>query len=82
MHCCPFLRWIKFYSDCFRQVFFIWGTKKWSLVALDKWSSYTVTTVWELTWTNSALVVLGECSSYRDGRLSSFDCINIPFICL
>ena len=23
-----FLRWIKFCSGCFRQLFFIWGTKK------------------------------------------------------
>ena len=30
------------FSGCFRQAFFIWETKKWSLVALDRWSSYTV----------------------------------------
>ena len=23
----PFLRWVKFCSDCYRQVFFIWETK-------------------------------------------------------
>ena len=28
MHCFPFLCWIKFFSGCFRQVFFIWGAKK------------------------------------------------------
>ena len=26
--CFPFLRWVKFFSGCFRQVFFIWETKK------------------------------------------------------
>ena len=30
--------------------------------------------VWELTWADSALVVLDEWSSYRVGRLSRFDC--------
>ena len=32
MHSClmffPFLRWLTFCSGCFRQVFFIWGTKE------------------------------------------------------
>ena len=48
--------------------FFIWGTKKWFLVALDRWSSYTVTLVWELALADSALVVSDEWSSYRGGR--------------
>ena len=75
MNCYPFLRWIKFCSGCSRQVFFNLGDKKrWSLVALDKWSSYTVTVVWELAWADSALVVLDEWSSYGGGRLSRFDC--------
>ena len=53
------------------------GQKKWLLVALDKWSSYAVTIVWELAWVASALVVLDQGSSYRAGRLSRFDCTNI-----
>ena len=69
-----FLRWIKFYSGCFRQVFFIWGTKKWSLVTLDGWSSYTVMNAWEFAWVDSALVVLDEWLSYGGSYLSSFDC--------
>ena len=32
------------------KVFFIWETKKWSLVTLDRMSSYTVTIVWEFAW--------------------------------
>ena len=27
------------------ELFFFWETKKWSLVALDRWLSYTVTIV-------------------------------------
>ena len=60
MHSFPFFRWIKFYSGSYRQIFFIWGTKKWLLVALGRWLSYTVMIVWELAWVESALVVLGE----------------------
>ena len=57
--CFPFLRWVKFCSGHFRQVFFSFRRqKKWSLVALDKCSSYTVTIVWEFAWADSALVVL------------------------
>ena len=41
--------------------------KKWSLIALKGWSTYTVTTVWEIAWADSVLVVLDECSSYRGG---------------
>ena len=48
--------------------------KKRSLVALDRWLSYTVTVVQEIGWVDSALVVLGERSSYRGGRLNRFDC--------
>ena len=59
------------------RVFFHWGTKKWSLVALDRWSFYTVTIVWELAWTGLALVVLDKWSSYRGGRGSRFDCIYL-----
>ena len=54
--------------------FFSFGRqKKWSLVVLDRWSSYTVTIVWELAWADSALVAIDECSSYRGGRLSRFN---------
>ena len=38
--------------------FSFWGQKRWSLLALDRWSSYTVMIVWELAWADSALVVL------------------------
>ena len=41
------------------RFFFICGEKKvvagW--VALDRWSFYTVTIVWEMAWVDSALVV-------------------------
>ena len=49
--------------------------KKWSLVALDRWSSYTVTIVWEFARADSVLVVLDEWSFCRGGRLNRFDCI-------
>ena len=41
------------------------------------WSFYTVTNVWKLAWADSALVVLGEWSSYRGGRLNRFDCNSV-----
>ena len=41
----------RFFFDFMRQ-------KKWLLVALDRWLSYTVTIVWEFAWADSALVVL------------------------
>ena len=44
---------------------------------LDRWSSYTVRIVWEFAWAGSVLVVLGEWSSYRNGRLNRSDCMNI-----
>ena len=44
--------------------------KKWLLVVLDRWSSNTVTIVWEFAWADSALVVLDKWSSYRGGRLN------------
>ena len=50
--------------------------KKRSLVALDRWSSYAITTVWESAWVDSALVVLDEWSSYRGGRSNRFDCVS------
>ena len=73
--CFPFLHWVKFCKGCFRQGFFSFGKqKKWLLVALDRWSSYTVTIVWEFAWADSALVVVDEWSSYRGGCLSRFNC--------
>ena len=73
--CFLFLRWVIFCSGCFRQVLFSFGRqKKWSLVALDRWSSYTVTIVWEFAGVDSALVVLDEWSSYGGGCLNRFDC--------
>ena len=38
--------------------FLFWRRKKWSLVALDRWLSYTVTIVREFAWADSELVVL------------------------
>ena len=64
-------------SGRFRQFFFsFWRQKKWSLVALDRWLSYTVTIAWELAWADSTLAVFDEWSSYRGGRLSRFDCTS------
>ena len=51
-------------------------TKKWLLVALDKWPCYTVATVWKWTWADSGFVVLEEWLCYRGGPLSRFDCTN------
>ena len=54
--------------------FFLFGEqRKWLLVALGRWSSYTVKIVWEFAWADSALVVLDKWPSYRGGHLSSFD---------
>ena len=41
---------------------------------LDRWSSYTVTIVWEFAWADSGLVVFDEWLSYRGGCLNRFDC--------
>ena len=76
--CFPFICQAKFCSGCFRQVFFsLVRPKKQSLIALDRWSSYTVMIVWELAWVDSALVILDQWSFYRGGRLNRFDCIKI-----
>ena len=40
-----------------------------------RWSSYTVTIIWELAWADIALVILDKWTSYRGGRLTRFDCI-------
>ena len=74
MHCC-LLHWVKFCNGCFRQFFFSFGRqKKWLLVVIGRWSSYTITIVWEFAWADSALVVLDVWSSYRCDRLNRFDC--------
>ena len=78
--CFPFLCWIKFCNGCFRQLdrFFLFvRQKKWLLVTLDRWSSYTVMTVWVFALADSAFVILDEWSSYGGGRLGRFDCIFI-----
>ena len=54
----------------------------WPLVALDRWSFYTVTNGWELAWVDSALVVLDKWSSYRGGCISWFDCIVLNKSCV
>ena len=73
MHCFLFFRWIKMRGVRFRPFFFIWQTKKRSLVALEKSSLYTVAIALESDGTSSMLVVLGEWLSY--GRcLNRFDC--------
>ena len=54
------------------------GQKKWSLVVLDSWSSYTVTVVWELAWADAALVILDKWFPCRGGRISRFDCRLFP----
>ena len=41
---------------------------------LDRWSSYTVTIVWEFAWADSELVVFDGWLSYRGGCLNRFDC--------
>ena len=71
-------------SSCYKRFavvvldsFFSFGVqKKWSLVALNRWSSYTVTIAWESAWADSALIVLDEWLSYKGGCISRFDCIS------
>ena len=57
-----------------RFFFHLGDKKKWSLVVLDRWSSYTVTIIWEFARADPVLVVLDEWSPYRGGRLNRFDC--------
>ena len=52
--------------------FFICESKKWSMFALDRWSSYKVTIVRQFAWADSTLVVLDEWLSYRGGHLNRF----------
>ena len=64
-YCFPFLCWIKFCSGWFRKGFFTFGRqRKWLLVALERWSFYSVAIVWELAWADSALVILDKWSSF------------------
>ena len=58
------------------EIFSFGGPKKWLLVTLDRWSSYTDTRciVWELAGVDSMLVVLDKWLSYKGGRLTRFDC--------
>ena len=41
---------------------------------LDRWSSYTVTTVWEIAWVDLVLVTIEKWFSYSGDRLNRFDC--------
>ena len=49
---------------------------------LDRWLSYTVTTVAKFARVDSALVVLDEWSYYRGGRLNRFDCNSFKVLFL
>ena len=48
--------------------------RKWSLVALKWWSSYTLMVICEFTWAETALAILDKWLSYRGGCLNMFDC--------
>ena len=64
----------------FLDRFFSFGIqKKWLLVALDMWLSYTVMAVREFALADSGLVVLDKWSSYRGGPLNRFYC---TFFCI
>ena len=39
--------------------------------ALERWSSYTVMTVWKLAWRDSESVIIDEWLSHRSGCLSA-----------
>ena len=71
--CFPFLCWVKFCSGCLDSFFSFGGQNKWLLVALDRWSSCTVTILWEFAWMDSALIVLDKWPSYRGGRLYRYN---------
>ena len=65
MHCFLCLFYIsllnKVFSGCFREAFFnLRDKKKWLLVVLDMWLSYTVTIAWEFVYANSALFVIDK----------------------
>ena len=77
-----FVRW-SFLVVALDRFFFIWETKKkrLSLVALNWWSSYTVTILREFAWADSALVVLQRRSS-EHVWLQCFKLIENNFVCL
>ena len=72
--CFVSLHWIKFLVVVLDRHVFIWEKKKWLLVMLDRWSSYTVTIVREIAWADSVLVTKEKWLSYRGDRLNRFDC--------
>ena len=54
----------------------------WPLLALGRWSSYTVTIVLEFACAESVWVTLDEWSSSRGGCLNRSDCnIKIKNLC-
>ena len=65
--CSGVLRWIKFLAVVLDKLFFHLGDEKWLLVALDRWSSYTVRIVQEFAWMDLVLA-LQRC------HLNRFDC--------
>ena len=72
--CFVSLHWIKFLVVVLDRHVFIWEKKKWLLVMLDRWSSYTVTIVREIAWADSVLVTKEKWLSYRGDHLNRFDC--------
>ena len=50
--------------------------KRFVVVVLDRWSSCTGTTAWDLAQTGLKLAILDDWSPYRAGRLSRFDCLR------
>ena len=80
--CFAFLRWIRFLVVVLDRLFFIWETKKWQPIMLDRWSCYTVTIVQGFAWVDSVLVILDKWSSYRGACLSSdFQMYNFSLLC-
>ena len=57
--CFPFLCWVKFCGWLFWTDFFSFGRqKKWLLVALGRWPSYTVTIVWVFPISDLSYIVV------------------------
>ena len=71
MHCLPFFQRIKFSSGCFRQVFFLWGTKK-VVAGHIRQMVILYSNDYRGIWADSALVVFDEWSSNRGGYLGRF----------
>ena len=74
----------KVFSGCIRQSFFIWETKNVVTGCLDRWLSYAVTIARKFVWSDSTLIILDQCSSYRGGRLNGFSCntLRVVLFCL